>query len=199
VRTCSIPKSQVDGLAVDNGVGVVIIKYSRNVFARERVGGVADQHARFADAAVAHHHDLDILTHICWRHAVVREKQGKKESFFSSSWKKTQKGKKFVAASDAVAGRASRRVASPLRRSPRARRRTAHAATAERHGKKAIFFLFFFSFFFFSFSAFRFPTLARRRRRRPRRVRRARDKERTRPTRPATQMHSHFRSLLAVR
>jgi hypothetical protein len=48
VRAGSIPQAEIHRLGLNNRIRVVIIKHCRHVFARERIGRVRNQHARFA-------------------------------------------------------------------------------------------------------------------------------------------------------
>jgi hypothetical protein len=57
----SIPETQVDGLPVDHDIRRVVVEHGGNVLARKGVGCVADQQARLADGAVAHHDTLNGL------------------------------------------------------------------------------------------------------------------------------------------
>ena len=84
---CSIPQTQVDGLAIDHHVGRVyssatasrvcvspqsharqtqhgqltVVEDGRNVFAREGVGSVADEQASLADGTITDNDALDVL------------------------------------------------------------------------------------------------------------------------------------------
>ncbi len=85
--TSSIPKTKIDGRTINDGICSVVVKDSRDILPRERIGRVGNQHTSFSfekerikkkqrkreggksqreehtDRAVAHHHDLHVLPH----------------------------------------------------------------------------------------------------------------------------------------
>lgn len=56
--TGRIPQAEVDGLAIDHNIGRVIVEHCGYVFAREGIGGVADEEACFTDGTIADDHAL---------------------------------------------------------------------------------------------------------------------------------------------
>lgn len=61
-----VPQSQVDRSAVDHYVSRVVVKNSRNIFARKSVCRVANEQARLTHSAIAHNHTFNGL-HGAWK------------------------------------------------------------------------------------------------------------------------------------
>ena len=57
----SIPKSQVDGLAINHHICAVVIEHGGNVLAGKRVGRVRDEKARLTDGTISNNDALDVL------------------------------------------------------------------------------------------------------------------------------------------
>jgi len=56
-----IPKTEVDGLAVDHDVGAVVVKDGGDVLSRESVGGVRDEKTSLSDGSITDDDTLDGL------------------------------------------------------------------------------------------------------------------------------------------
>jgi hypothetical protein len=60
--TSSIPQPKVDRLRVDHHVGAVVVEHSRNVFPRECVGGVRNEHAGLTDGTITTERERESLS-----------------------------------------------------------------------------------------------------------------------------------------
>ena len=59
-----VPQAEVEPLSVDEHGGGVVVKDGGHVEAGEGVGREGGQEAGLAHAAIAHHHALDVITHL---------------------------------------------------------------------------------------------------------------------------------------
>jgi len=56
-----IPKTEVDGLAVDHYIGTVVVKDGGDVFSGEGICGVRNEEASLSDCSITHNDTLDGL------------------------------------------------------------------------------------------------------------------------------------------